>query len=342
MSTPTPAQPSVSPIQAAQQAIELTRRRLFPFRFERWLALGFVAFLDQCGRSGSPSGLGYTPGHVGDGGGTAGGGLPGLPPWLGQNLGSVVATAAVVLAFVVALVALVLWLNSRGVFMYLDDVASGRSDVARPWREHKELAASFFAWRFGIAAATLAGVLILAGFGGLIYFMVRRGQMVAGVALALVLAGLVPLFLLLLLVSTLLSLALRDFVAPIQLSRGTGCGEGILAFWELLKARPGPFALYVLLKLAFSIGLALVALALGCGSCCLGFLPVVAQTALQPALYFERAWSLYLLRPMGIDVLREAGPAPSGTPSLPPSAPSWPPSSGPSEPPPSSQEPSAP
>ena len=35
-----------SPIDAAREAFEHTRRQLFPFRFERWLTLGFVAFLD--------------------------------------------------------------------------------------------------------------------------------------------------------------------------------------------------------------------------------------------------------------------------------------------------------
>jgi hypothetical protein len=149
--------------------------------------------------------------------------------------------------------------------------------------------------------------------------------------------------LLLLLGSSLLSLALRDFVAPIQLARGIPCGEAAWLFWELLKAQPGPFAIYVLLKLAFAIALGVVAMVLGCGTCCLGFLPVVAQTLLQPALYFERAWSLYLLKPLGFDVVREPEPATSGgPPPSPPSAPSWTPSSGASGPPPSSEGPSAP
>jgi hypothetical protein len=30
---------------------------------------------------------------------------------------------------------------------------------------------------------------------------------------------------------------------------------------------------------------------------------VVAQTALQPAYYFERAWPLYVLRQLGHDLL---------------------------------------
>ena len=52
MSTPPVAAPEPSPLDAATAAYEHTRRHLFPFKFERWLALGLVAFLEQCGRGG--------------------------------------------------------------------------------------------------------------------------------------------------------------------------------------------------------------------------------------------------------------------------------------------------
>src|SRR5688572_33441801 len=70
---PPPAMPPAmppsdpSPVEAALQAVEHTRRNLFPFRFERWLTLGLAAFLDQCGRSGVganfPGGLPPIPGR---------------------------------------------------------------------------------------------------------------------------------------------------------------------------------------------------------------------------------------------------------------------------------------
>jgi hypothetical protein len=63
----------------------------------------------------------------------------------------------------------------------------------------------------------------------------------------------------------------------------------------------------------------LAALVVGCCTCCCGFLPVVAQTVLQPAYYFERAWPLFLLRRLGYDVLPPAPPLPPATepPALP-------------------------
>jgi hypothetical protein len=310
MATTSPPSPRASPVEAAQQAVDYARRQLFPFRFDRWLALGFVAFLDQCGRGGGGGGGSFTPP------GNFGGsdriptlpGFPALPSNVVENLTLIVAVAAIVLAAMVALVALVLWINSRGIFMYIDNVATGRSDVARPWSEHKEEAGSFFAWRFGLAVATLAGVLLIAGLCALGYFSVQRGALASGLALALTLLVLLPLLLILVIGAALLSVALRDFVAPIQFLKKISCGDALSEFGTVFRANMGSFLGYLLLKIAFAIALAIVATVIGCMTCCLGFLPVVAQTILQPAFYFERAWSLYLLRGFGYDVLREDGP----------------------------------
>ena len=331
----TPAQPGREPsaIDAAQNAIEHTKRHLFPFRFERWITLGFVAFLDQCGRGGGfgnplPSG---TNGGAGSGGGDNS--LPevaGIIEWLTGNFSLVVAGTVGALTLILALTALVLWINSRGIFIYLDNVATGRWDVARPWREHAELAGSLFAWRFGLAAATLVSLLTLVLLGVLLVYSVQKGGIESGVGLGVALLLLLPGFLLLLVVAALLSLALRDFVAPLQLARKVSCGDALREFGVLLKANLFLFILYVVLKIAFHVGLAVVWMFAGCLTCCIGLLPVVGQTLLQPAFYFERAWSLYLLRQLGYDLIRTeptdgGAAAPPLPPALPPAQPGSPP-----------------
>ena len=69
------------------------------------------------------------------------------------------------------------------------------------------------------------------------------------------------------------------------------------------------FILYVVLKLVFAILQGVVVMIAVCATCCLALVPVVAQTLLQPLFFFERAWSLHLLRRMGYDVLAPAGTA---------------------------------
>src|SRR5262249_11716535 len=153
-----------SPVNAARDAYEHTRRLLFPFQFDRWLTLGFVAFLEQCGRGGvggtMPGGPGF-PGGGGSGSSGGGGGLSDLGAWFTAHLGLIVAVAVGVLIVVVLLAALVLWIGSRATFVYIDDVATGRAELSRPWRAHAERAQSYFAWRFGLAAALLGAVALL-------------------------------------------------------------------------------------------------------------------------------------------------------------------------------------
>jgi hypothetical protein len=166
----TPPVPAVSPVDAAREAFAHTRRGLFPLRLERWLVLGFLAFLDQCGRS-LPGG-GGSPG-AGGGHGPHGGGLPDTAEvaaqlqkaleWLSAHAAPMVLGGLVGLITLAAVVAVVLWVNSRGVFAYLDAVATGRAELSRPWRRHALAASSYFGWSLGITLAAVFVVVFAAG-----------------------------------------------------------------------------------------------------------------------------------------------------------------------------------
>jgi hypothetical protein len=312
MTTAPPAARGPSALDAAQQAIDHTRRQLFPFRFERWLILGCVAFLDQCGRRSGIGGFHVPgPGGWGNGGGGGGGGQGDASKaleWLAIHAFLVAGVAAAVLAVVVALAALVLWLNSRGVFMYVDNVASGRADFERPWREHAAAASSYFAWSFGLALATLVGVLVLVAGAVAAVLALITGPPGTGLTAGLGLAGIFVLFVALIVAASLAALALRDFVAPLQMRAGVGCREAIRLLMGLVRAQAGVFVVYVLLKIAFSIVAGVALMIAACLTCCCVLLPVVMQTALQPLFYFERAWSLFLLRQLGYDLVTAAVP----------------------------------
>jgi hypothetical protein len=315
MATPPPAR-GPSAVDAAQQAIDHTRRHLFPFRFERWLVLGCVAFLDQCGRQGGMRGplrLPTTGGWGGGGGRPAGEDVTKAVEWLATHALLVAGVAAAVLAAVVALVAVVLWLNSRGVFMYADDVATGRADFERPWREHAARAGSYFAWSFGLAVATLAVFLVLGAAALAAVVTLVSGPPGSGLTAGLGLAAVFLVFVAVLIVAGLASLGLRDFVAPLQIHAGVGCGAAIRLLRDLVGAHPGVFVVYVLLKIVFGIVAGIVVLVAACLTCCCVLLPVVTQTALQPLFFFERAWSLFLLRQLGHDLIGAGPPAGTGT-----------------------------
>jgi hypothetical protein len=325
MASPTPAAPRISPFEAARGALEHTKRYLFPFRFEKWLVLGFLAFLDQCGRGGywGPHAQWNADGHshrhlaaalrrwagadAGAGPGPAGDlaeALRGAFGWASAHAGWLVAAAVFGLVLALALAALVTWINARGTFMYLDDVATGRADIVRPWRQHAARADSYFAWRFGLGVLALglvAGVIALLVAVGHGYAYGRLGG-VSGAAIGLALAPVFVILAFAIPLIVLMGIALRDFVAPLQVSAGVTCGEAIRIFEGLLVAQPGAFVLYLLMKIGVVVVTGLAIVVGGCLTCCIGFIPIVMHVVFQPFFFFERAWSVVLLRQMGHDV----------------------------------------
>jgi hypothetical protein len=246
--------------------------------------------------------------------------LSDVAAWLAAHVMLVMAIAAVALVVVLCVTAFILWINSRGVFMYVDNVASARADVSRPWREHAAKADSYFAWSLGLTLGTLTVGIVMLVTAALVVFRMTRGGGGFGmwVAALVVLGGLL---LMLVLAAALASLALRDFVAPIQMRAGVSCGAAIGLFLVLLRAHPGAFILYVVLKVVFALTLAFVVLLAACVTCCCALIPVVTQTLLQPAFYFERAWSLFLLRPLGYDLLPPSSDVPFSAKEEPPHVP---------------------
>jgi hypothetical protein len=310
---------TVSPIDAARAAWQHTRSQLFPIRLEKWLVLGLLAFLDQCGRAfrGGGGSSGSGDGHRGGGPGSWPPDLGDVSAWLQRASEWLAAHAALValgavlglLAFGVV-AAVVLWLNARGVFMYADAVATGRAEVSRPWRQHAEAASSYFGWSLGITFAMVFTLLFAAGLVVVTVFAFVAGRL-QGTSGGLVLAAMVPVLVLLALALPLLALAglaLRDFVAPLQLATGLPCGGAARLLEALVVAQPGAFVLYLLLKLLVVVATGLVVVIGGCLTCCLGFLPVVMQTAFQPLFHFERGLSLMLLKQMGYDVAARLAP----------------------------------
>lgn len=315
MATPVPSA-SVSPVDALRDAFAHTRRELFPVRFEKWLVLGLLAFLDQCGRSfrggGGVGGRGHGHGPASETGSWAGGPDGGeviawiqrAAEWLSAHAALVAGAVITGVLVLAVLAALVLWLNARGVFMYLDDVVSARWDVARPWRQHADAAASYFGWSLGISLAMLFIVLLLVGIVATAAIAVATGR-VQGSGAWLAAAATTPVLLLLALALpclVLASVALRDFVAPLQIATGLPAGAAARLLEALVLAHPGAFVLYLLLKIVVGVASGIVIALLGCLTCCIAFLPVVMQVVFQPLFFLERAFPVFLLGQLGYDV----------------------------------------
>src|ERR1700736_3144503 len=151
----TPAQVSV--IAPIEPAIDHARRLLFrPFDLARWFTIGFCAWLAGLGQ------MHFTwinrqvplPGGIQ---------APDVASWHGandawerardevmRNLGWILPLAVVLVCVIAVLGVLVVWLTSRGEFMFLHCVALGRAEVAVPWRQHAHKAKSLFLFRLAL------------------------------------------------------------------------------------------------------------------------------------------------------------------------------------------------
>ena len=118
-----------------------------------------------------------------------------------------------------------------------------------------------------------------------------------------------PALLMLLLALPLLALAhlaLRDFVAPLQMVTGLSCGAAARLLETLLTSHPGAFLLYLLLKILLFAVTGVVVLVGGCLTCCIAFLPVVRADGLPAALLLRASMAPLPPAPVG---LRPARPA---------------------------------
>ena len=294
-----------SALDALGEAISHMRAKLFPFSFAGWITLGFVSLIESCGSGSGTGGLENRfggPGRYED------------PTELAETIFAWIAAHMVV--FITALLGLMLlslvllWLRSRTVFVYIDDVASGRFDLVRPWGEHGAHADSFFILNLVVQGVAFILLVLIVGLGGFFVLWARASEWGAGATVL----GVVPIlfiFVLAVLAAALLNMGLRDFVAPLQVSRNVGAKEAGGIFLSLLARSPGLFIGYAIVKFMVSIALGVFLLIVCVLTCCIGTFPLIHQTAFQPIYYVERAWSLKLLAQLGEDVFAKMAPLPS-------------------------------
>ena len=329
---------------------------LQPFDVARWLMLGLIAFLAYLWHGGYLFDTRFDNALNRDN-----------PAWQSLrdsvNLAYEHRVATAVVLFFATFVALVIWvlfewLSARATFVYIDDVATNRSQLVRPWKEHGEEADSLFFWRltFLLIAGLMRMILSVPVIIGVLS-AIRADEDVtfarilesSGVPLVL------PLIILIMLAGGAVRMTLSDFVAPVQYLRRIRCGAAFRVVLGLIRNDPASFILFYVLKILILLVTVVVGRALGCNACvavccfcCVGF-PIIQQILLQPLYVFNRAFSLFFLQGFGpdLDVFGPGAPGGGlqGPPlALPPSSPvpSWTSTPWPQAPAPPEGEPLAP
>ena len=281
----------VTPIEASWDAM---KRVLFsPFDLGKWFVFGFSVWLARflAGREPSFNFRGNIPmqGGWGDSG--------------GSNImsGAIAGIALVTVAIVIVVSVVLLWVRSRGKFMFLDNAVHNRCEIKTPWANFAQHGRSLFLWTLGYTAVVLVTMLAL---GGGIYFGVIAQCVAAGdfvrstIPLIIILSLLLVSFII---ISCYISRFLEDFVIPIMYKRDMTAVEAWSCFAGIYRANRGRFLGYGLWCVLLEIGAALVGLLFIVCTCCIAIIPYIGTVILLPIYVMMRFNGLYYLAQYGPD-----------------------------------------
>jgi hypothetical protein len=320
----------ISVTEPVSPALERVKTMLFkPFDLGKWFTIGFCAWLAFLGEGGSGGGgfnNAFSNKFNGNNSGPAGDslrhGYHQARDYVVNNLDWIIPAAAGAMILLLALWLLILWLSSRGRFMFLHCVALDKAEVAEPWNKFEREANSLFWFRLVMGLiGTVLMLPMLAGIALMIVRMVLRGEPDAGSIM--IAAGLGLIFFLLAIVFALINKFTEDFVVPILFLRGGKCLAAWREFWGLLADNAGLFTLYILFQIVLGMAIGIIVFGAIIITCCIAgclmAIPYLGTVLLLPVLVFKRSYPLYFLRQFGpgYDVFPPPPPAPLVT-GLPP------------------------
>jgi hypothetical protein len=296
------------------EAWELTKTILFkPFDIGKWFVIGFAAFLASLSGGAQLN----TPRRFGFGNSdwnfhsvthNAGGTSDHFPLWM---IPVVLIVAVIVLAIVVAL----LWVGSRGRFIFTDCIVRNRGAIQEPWREFNREANSFFWFALLVAAAAL----VLLGICALpmLLPLIAHGNLAGVIGLSF---GMI-LFVGVLIIIALVWNVVSQLMIPIMYRQRCSAMAAFRQAIALIMQHPGPVLLYLLFLIVLTIAAAMVGCVSACITCCITAIPYIGTVILLPLYVLLHSYTLLFVRQFGPKYDAWAATAPPDDPSVPPLAP---------------------
>ena len=301
----TPRMPYVSVVDPIGPAIERVKTILFrPFSLERWLVIGFCAWLAYLGQRGGGGGGGGGGGPHGTGSTPTGmrEGMENAKEFLIDNLYWIAPVAILVLVVVIGLTLVIAWLRSRGQFMFLYCVAQNKAEVRNPWRQFRAHGNSLFAFRvvFGIIVFVVMSVLI--GLGGMVFYVSwTHSDFYAASILAMVVCG--TLAVAAGIAAGLVAKFTRDFVVPIMYLHTPSAVQGWHILLDLFSLNKARFLVYLIFQIVIWLAVSSIVVAGICVTCCCALcilvIPYIGTVLMLPLLVFQQAYVLYYLAQHG-------------------------------------------
>jgi hypothetical protein len=265
-----------------------------PFAFKKWLALGFCAFLAQCGEQG---GNGFS-GFQNQSGSNR---VDDAKIWIENNVGLFVTILAGGILLFLLISLLIAWISSRGKFMLIDGIVKNRGAIKEPWAEYKAEGNSLFLFSLVLGFALLFVLAIIVGLATLIALPdIQNDTFGSGAIAAIVVGG--GLLLVYLLGCILLSFFVKVLLVPTMYLKRVGAIEGWKIAWnQLLKGHAWQSILLLLMMFLLAIGAGTVAMFAVCLTCCIAALPYVGSVVLLPITVFFVCYALCYIQQFGTE-----------------------------------------
>ena len=277
-----------------------------PFDLGRWFVLGFTAWLAQLA------------------GGYSGGGSGKLQifddwdeffvkDWFSASFENArvffdypwaFALAGMILMVILVVWLVVLWISSRGHFMFLDNLVHTRAEVKAPWSTYGSQGDSLFLWQvvYSLVVLVVMGSLLAGSL--LIFFPILALEPPLAATLPMVLLAGTAGFILIAALAYI-EFFLTSFVVPIMYRHGISTAEAWQRFLPVFREHPGSFVLFGLLYFGIMlVGWILFAVG-GMVTCCIGLIlmaiPYVGTVITLPLHTFARFLSVDFLGQFGDD-----------------------------------------
>jgi hypothetical protein len=284
---------TISVISPVTTAIDRVKLMLFnPFNIEKWFAIGFCAWLVALGDG------------FGGGCGNFGNRWSGSNPCSGEiteHLPLIIGIGSAIAIVVLAIVVAIMWLSSRGQFMFLHCVAENKAEVKIPWHKYRSQANSLFLFRLIVMVLSLVCFALLAGVMIMLFVISRKSHSPVGFIFIAIFSGLLTIPLVI--IFALISKFTKDFVVPVMYLRNCTCLNAWREFLTLLGNNKGMFALYILFQIAIAMAISAIVMAAVCVTCCIAgclmAIPYLGTVLLLPVFVFKRSYSLYYLKQHG-------------------------------------------
>jgi hypothetical protein len=307
-----------SAADAISQAVERSKQLLFPVKLDKWFALGFTAFLAQCGGGSgnlsAPTNFGGSSSSPLPSGSSAGAELKKMLDEALRvfNADAMLYVSLAVGAFVLSfgIWVFVLWFSSRAKLMFVESVIWDRVDIGGQWTRAEDLGFSLFKFRTALAATGLVLVVLALGSAFALALVDLRAGLLLGpraiLGYAIGAFGLIFLGFPL----AIIGLLLDDFVVPLMVVRNVRVSEA----WhhcrsEVLRGNIGGIILFYVLRTLLAMGIAMLTVIVTCITCCVTAIPYVGTVALLPIFVFYRAYPLYYLQQLGIPIFPAPEPS---------------------------------